>query len=127
MTDVNGGGFKEINGNQPNSACVYVKHLPHWGFKQVYQGKSSDGLNGFTPRNGDIAVIAGEDYNTAISNGIDVKTARQKAHGHIQIYYEGVWCSSFKAKDAWCYGGNGRPYVIFRHPNSISDSETNNG
>ena len=127
MTAVNGGGFKEINGNQPNSACVYVKHLPHWGFKQVYQGKSGDDLNGFTPRNGDIAVIAGEDYNTAISNGIDVKTARQKAHGHIQIYYEGVWCSSFKAKDAWCYGGNGRPYVIFRHPNSISDSETNNG
>ena len=127
MTDVNGGGFKEINGNQPNSACVYVKHLPHWGFKQVYQGKSGDNLNGFTPRNGDIAVIAGEDYNTAISNGIDVKTARQKAHGHIQIYYEGVWCSSYKEKDAWCYGGNGRPYVIFRHPNSIRDSETNNG
>ena len=127
MTAVNGGGFKEINGNQPNSACVYVKHLPHWGFKQVYQGKSGDDLNGFTPRNGDIAVIAGIDYNTAISNGIDVKTARQKAHGHIQIYYEGVWCSSYKEKDAWCYGDNGRPYVIFRHPNSIRDSETNNG
>lgn len=124
MTAVDGGGFKKMDGNQPNSACVYVKHLPHWGFKQVYQGKSGDGLNGFTPVNGDIAVIAGIDYNTSISNGIDVKTSRQKAHGHIQIYYNGVWCSSYKEKDAWCYNNDkGRPYVIFRHPNSIANSE----
>ena len=124
MTAVNGGGFNEINGNQPNSACVYVKHLPHWGFVKVYEGKSGDNLNGFTPVNGDIAVIAGIDYNTSISNGIDVETSRQKAHGHIQIYYNGVWCSSYKEKDAWCYNNDkGRPYVIFRHPNSIANSE----
>lgn len=124
-----GGGFDKMNGNQPNSACVYIKHMPHWGFKQVYQGKSSDGLNGFTPRNGDIAVIAGIDYNTSISNGIDVNTSRQKAHGHIQIYYKpsdsqkGYWCSDYRGNTAWVYPDKERPYVIFRHANSIADSK----
>ena len=116
-----GGGFKEIGNGvnnkriRPISACVYAKHMQHWGFVKVYEGKSSDDLNGFTPIDGDIAVIAGKDFYTCHNIG--------DSHGHIQIYCKGVWCSDYKEKDAWCYGDNGRPYVIFRHPNS----EINNG
>ena len=110
-----GGGFTEIGSGvnnkriRPISACVYAKHMQHWGFYKVYEGKSGDDLNGFTPRNGDIAVIAGKDFYTYHNIG--------DSHGHIQIYYNGVWCSDYKSRTAWAYTDKGRPYVIFRHPN----------
>lgn len=110
-----GGGFTEIESGvnnkriRPISACVYAKHMQHWGFVKVYEGKSGDDLNGFTPRNGDIAVIAGKDFYT-YHNIAD-------SHGHIQIYYNGSWCSDYRSKTACAYLDKGRPYVIFRHPN----------
>lgn len=110
-----GGGFTEIGSGvnnkriRPISACVYAKHMQHWGFYKVYEGKSGDDLNGFTPMNGDIAVIAGKDFYTYHNIG--------DSHGHIQIYYNGVWCSDYKSRTAWAYPDKGRPYVIFRHPN----------
>ena len=93
-----GGGFTEIGSGvnnkriRPISACVYAKHMQHWGFVKVYEGKSGDDLNGFTPRNGDIAVIAGKDFYTYHNVG--------DSHGHIQIYCKGVWCSDYQDKDA---------------------------
>lgn len=108
-----GGGFKEIaNGVnnkriRPRSACVYAKHLQYWGFFKVHEGTSSDGLNGFTPMDGDIAVIAGKDFDTYHNE--------DASHGHIHIYYNGVWCSDYKSRIAWAYNDKGRPYIIFRH------------
>lgn len=108
-----GGGFKEIaNGVnnkriRPRSACVYAKHLQYWGFFKVHEGTSSEGLNGFTPMDGDIAVIAGKDFDTYHNE--------DASHGHIHIYYNGVWCSDYKSRTAWAYNDKGRPYIIFRH------------
>lgn len=119
------GGFNEIedgvyddrkNKNiqiRPLSACVYVKHLPHWGFVKVYEGESHDNLKDFTPQNGDIAVVAGKDFNTYNNEGA--------SHGHIHIYYkpsdsqQGYWCSDYRDDTAWAYSDKKRPYYIFRH------------
>lgn len=84
----------------PNSACVYSKFMQYWGFSKVYEGfgQSSEG---YTPENGDIAVVAGTNV---------------KQHGHIHIYNanEKVWCSDIKCKMPWCYSDKGRPYIVYR-------------
>lgn len=118
-----GGGFTEIaNGVntskgveriRPRSACVYLKHMQHWGFVKVYEGKSYDNLKDFTPQNGDIAVVAGKDFDTYHNIGA--------SHGHIHIYYKlensknGMWCSDYRGITVWAYPDKERPYYIFRH------------
>ena len=99
-----GGKLDITTGTTPFSACVYAKHLPYWGFKKVYDADSKTNAT-YTPQNGDICVVAA-----------DNKTHK---HGHIHIYYEGKWCSDFKANNIVPYGDMKiRPYQIFRHPNA---------
>lgn len=89
--------------NYPFSACCYVNHLPYWGFKKVYMGEANTPIDGYTPKNGDIAVIAG--YGS-------------QKDGHIQIYSSktNMWYSDYKEKDIWCYNSpKGRPYIVFRY------------
>ena len=100
----NNGGNLQLK-NWPLSACCYVKHLPYWGFNVVYSGVAKEPMKNYTPKNGDIAVIAGS---------TDGKTS---IHGHIQIYSsdKNAWYSDYPDKDAWCYNSpNGRPFKIFR-------------
>ena len=95
---------KEILNTNPMSACVYTKFLPTWGFKEVYSN-FGDNIEGFTPQDGDIAVVAGK---------LDGKEKHK--HGHIQIYNlaNDVWVSDYPTKKAWCYSDKGRPYIIYR-------------
>ena len=94
-----GNSVKIINDSRPESACVYSKFLPTWGFSEVYSGFGAE-LNGFIPQKGDIAVIAG---------------TSEKQHGHIQIYDGSkYWISDYKDTKPWCYSDEGRPFKIFR-------------
>jgi len=87
--------------------------MQHWGFVKVYEGKSYDNLKDFTPQNGDIAVVAGKDFDTYHNIGA--------SHGHIHIYYKpensknGRWCSDYRGITVWAYPDKERPYYIFRH------------
>ena len=94
-----GNSVKIINDSRPESACVYSKFLPTWGFSEVYSGFGAE-LNGFIPQKGDIAVIAG---------------TSERQHGHIQIYDGSkYWISDYKDTKPWCYSDEGRPFKIFR-------------
>ena len=108
------GGGVSLNGSQPLSACVYVKHLPYWGFKKVFSGVYGDNSwiqnSTYTPMNGDIAVVSGKNCH---------KYERKYSHGHIHVYYNGKWCSTYRTDNIACYREEGRPYEVFRHPNAL--------
>lgn len=96
---VNGGGLKVTN--NPNSACVYSKHLEAWGFKLMTTGTNKDG-NPFKVQNGDIAVSA---------------ASKKHKHGHIQIYVADAkkWYSDKAFNSVAGYGDSGIPYQIWRY------------
>lgn len=86
--------------NWPLSACVYYKHLPFWGFKQIAEGVGPLPINGYSPMKGDISVIA---------------SSSPHKYGHIQMYDgEGKWLADKAYNSPWVYNMLGVPYKIFR-------------
>ena len=116
MMSTNGGNLQIKR--WPNSACVYVRHMPKWGFVPVYKNTSGhmwSSNDKYKPQDGDVSVIAGQ-----------TNEGSKRKHGHIQIYNSSTkkWYSDFGASTAWCYGGPaGRPYVIFRYSPNYLDNE----
>ena len=89
----------------PNSACVYKKHLPVWGFTKVAEGNNHDGST-FALESGDISVAA---------------SSKDHVHGHIQIYNANtkMWYSDKAFKSICGYKSAGIPYEIYRYiPNN---------
>ena len=110
------GGYAGSMSDRPMSACAYSKFMKFWGFNEVYAnfGRCNDGWSKiplsyadqeekriYYPLDGDVAVIAG---------------TNKKKHGHIHIYNAAnkVWVSDFACDTVWCYGDEGRPYIIYR-------------
>ena len=86
--------------DRPYSACRYAAFMEFWGFTKVYEGFGPS-TEGYTPKHGDVAVIAG---------------TKDKPHGHIHIYHSGnkKWYSDFGANTVYCYKDKGRPYIVYR-------------
>lgn len=84
---------------RPTSACVYASHLPHWGFKCVYQYISGTKME-FDLQEGDIEVVA---------------SCPQHKHGHIAIYNNNRWYADKITRNINPYGDKGRPIKIFRY------------
>ena len=86
--------------DRPWSACRYAAFMEFWGFTKVYEGFGPS-TEGYTPKHGDIAVIAG---------------TTDKKDGHIHIYHstDKKWYSDFGANTVYCYKDKGRPYIVYR-------------
>ena len=98
MRDAGAGSMSD----RPMSACAYSKFMKFWGFTEVYSNFGAT-MEGYEPQKGDVAVIAG---------------TNKKKHGHIHIYNDGMWYSDFGCRTPWCYGDEGRPYIVYRWENN---------
>jgi hypothetical protein len=98
MRDAGAGSMPD----RPMSACAYSKFMKFWGFTEVYSNFGAT-MEGYEPQKGDVAVIAG---------------TNKKKHGHIHIYNDGMWYSDFGCRTPWCYGDEGRPYIVYRWENN---------